>query len=363
MTRLVELSAAAPGRPVTRARLAEKDALPPGFLDDILRSLRTGGLVRSQRGGGGGWSLARPAESITVAHVIRAVEGPLSVVRGVRPHELPAEGDPEPFVSLWIAVRASLRSVLEAVTIADLAAGELPPGVAALAANPDGEHGRLRPVSVPIGFGAENVGNRRISHRRSDSHRLRGVASAHITIYRDRMRDIRRKFMRHEPGSHHRMHGEGFGREGRRRMRRGDIRTAVLAVLAEQPRHGYEVIQALEDKTGGAWRPSAGSIYPTLQLLEDEGLARSSERDGKRVYELTEAGQAEARTRIEEAGGPPWSGAETGGSLPGRRHAAARGRPPGRRRRQHGAGGAGGADRHRRPQAAVPAAGRRLIRP
>ena len=128
MTRLVELSAEAPGRPVTRARLAEKDALPPGFLDDILRSLRTGGLVRSQRGGGGGWSLARPAASITVAHVIRAVEGPLSVVRGVRPRELPAEGDPEPFVSLWIAVRASLRSVLEAVTIADLAAGTLPPG-------------------------------------------------------------------------------------------------------------------------------------------------------------------------------------------------------------------------------------------
>ncbi len=123
--------------------------------------------------------------------------------------------------------------------------------------------------------------------------------------------------MRHEPGGHHRMHGEGFGREGRRRMRRGDIRTAVLAVLAEQPRHGYEVIRALEDKTGGAWRPSAGSIYPTLQLLEDEGLARSSERDGKRVYELTEAGQAEARQRIEEAGGQLWAQADAGGGLRG----------------------------------------------
>ena len=122
--------------------------------------------------------------------------------------------------------------------------------------------------------------------------------------------------MRHEGGPH-RMRGEGFGREGGpRRMRRGDIRTAVLAVLDEQPRHGYEVIQALEEKTGGAWRPSAGSIYPTLQLLEDEGLARSSDRDGKRVYELTEAGHAEARARLEEAGGPPWAGAE-GGSLRG----------------------------------------------
>jgi DNA-binding PadR family transcriptional regulator len=90
-------------------------------------------------------------------------------------------------------------------------------------------------------------------------------------------------------------------------MRRGDIRTAVLAVLDEQPRHGYEVIQALEEKTERAWRPSPGSIYPMLQMLEDEGLARSTERDGKRVYELTAAGKAEATERIEEAGGPPWA--------------------------------------------------------
>ena len=128
--------------------------------------------------------------------------------------------------------------------------------------------------------------------------------------------------MRHEHGpghpGHNRMYGDGFGgRDGRRRMRRGDIRTAVLAVLAEQPRHGYEVIQALEDKTGGAWRPSPGSVYPTLQLLEDEGLARSSEREGKKVYELTETGQEEARSRVEEAGGPPWAGADNGGSLRG----------------------------------------------
>ncbi len=89
-------------------------------------------------------------------------------------------------------------------------------------------------------------------------------------------------------------------------MRRGDIRTAVLAVLAEEPGHGYDVIQRLEDKTEGAWRPSPGSVYPTLQLLDDEGLARSVERDGKRVYELTDAGRAEAQRRIDEAGGTPW---------------------------------------------------------
>jgi DNA-binding PadR family transcriptional regulator len=122
-------------------------------------------------------------------------------------------------------------------------------------------------------------------------------------------------------GGHRRMRGEGFGWEGKGRMRRGDIRTAVLAVLAEQPRHGYEVIQALEEKTDGAWRPSAGSVYPTLQLLEDEGLARSSERDGKRVYELTGDGQGEAAKRIEAAGGPPWATTGRGGPPGGLRAA------------------------------------------
>src|SRR3954471_15574555 len=82
-----------------------------------------------------------------------------------------------------------------------------------------------------------------------------------------------------------------FRRGGR--MRRGDIRTAILAVLAEEPGHGYEVMQRLEERTEGAWRPSPGSVSPTLQLLEDEGLLRSAEREGKKVYEITEAGQTE----------------------------------------------------------------------
>ncbi len=89
-------------------------------------------------------------------------------------------------------------------------------------------------------------------------------------------------------------------------MRRGQIRTALLAVLAEGPGHGYDVMQTLEDKTGGAWRPSPGSVYPTLQQLEDEGLVRSTERDGKRVFEITDAGRAEAEARVRDAGGPPW---------------------------------------------------------
>ncbi|HUI47879.1 MAG TPA: PadR family transcriptional regulator [Acidimicrobiia bacterium] len=111
----------------------------------------------------------------------------------------------------------------------------------------------------------------------------------------------------------HRHGGEGWegrgGWEGGRRagrMRRGDIRTALLAILVEEPGHGYDVIQRLEEKTGGVWRPSPGSVYPTLQLLEDEGLVRSVERDGKRVYEVTPQGREEATRRIEEAGGTPW---------------------------------------------------------
>src|SRR3954465_14942102 len=97
---------------------------------------------------------------------------------------------------------------------------------------------------------------------------------------------------------------EGGGPGMRRgRMRRGDIRTSVLAILAEEPGHGYEVMQRLEAKSEGAWKPSPGSVYPMLQQLEDGGLVRSPEHDGKGVFELTDAGRAEAATRIEDAGG------------------------------------------------------------
>ena len=136
-TTLASLGAESPGRAVPGRVLATTDGLPPGFLDDILRMLRNYGIVRSQRGGDGGWLLAREPDTITVADVIRAVEGPLASVRGIRPHELAAAGEQEPFVSLWIAVRAALRSVLEHVTLADLAADRLPPDIAALVADPD----------------------------------------------------------------------------------------------------------------------------------------------------------------------------------------------------------------------------------
>jgi Rrf2 family protein len=137
ITAIATSQATEPGRAVSSAIIAEREGVPPGFLTDVLRQLRNAGLVRSQRGGEGGWLLARPAKEITVADVIRALDGPLASVRGIRPHELPAEGAGEPFVSLWIAVRAALRSVLEHVTVADLAGGTLPRRVARLAADPD----------------------------------------------------------------------------------------------------------------------------------------------------------------------------------------------------------------------------------
>jgi DNA-binding PadR family transcriptional regulator len=100
--------------------------------------------------------------------------------------------------------------------------------------------------------------------------------------------------------------GRGFGGPGGRgRMtRRGDVRAAILALLAEKPMHGYQVISELDARTEGRWRPSAGSIYPTLQLLEDEGLVRSEEIDGRRTFSLTEAGVAESAQRA--GASAPW---------------------------------------------------------
>lgn len=130
---LTRMLADDPGAPVKRDRLAEAESIPGKFLDDILRQLRNAHLLRSHRGPDGGWTLAVPPEDITVADIIRVLEGPLASVRGIRPHELGDDGVSEPFVSLWIAVRVSLRSVLEGVTLADLAAGTLPGPVARLA--------------------------------------------------------------------------------------------------------------------------------------------------------------------------------------------------------------------------------------
>jgi DNA-binding PadR family transcriptional regulator len=101
-------------------------------------------------------------------------------------------------------------------------------------------------------------------------------------------------------------HGGPGGRGGRRRGRRGrgDVRAALLALLAERPMHGYEMIQELDERTGGIWRPSPGSVYPTLQLLEDEGLITSEQSEGRKRFTLTDAGR-EAAAKVSDP--PPWA--------------------------------------------------------
>jgi len=97
--------------------------------------------------------------------------------------------------------------------------------------------------------------------------------------------------------------GPGGFRRGRK-ARRGDVRTAVLLLLAEEPRNGYQIMQELEERSGGAWSPSAGSIYPALQLLEDEGLVRSEEADGRKLLHLTDAGRKHVAERGEDQPAP-----------------------------------------------------------
>jgi DNA-binding PadR family transcriptional regulator len=102
------------------------------------------------------------------------------------------------------------------------------------------------------------------------------------------------------PGSR----GRGRGGRGKGRRGRGDVRAALLALLAERPMHGYEMIQELDARTGGIWRPSPGSVYPTLQMLEDEGLITSDESEGRKRFTLTDSGRDEAAKAADK---PPWA--------------------------------------------------------
>ena len=133
----VELATAEGGVHIKGERIAQAQEVPLKFLENILGDLRQAGLVRSQRGVEGGYWLARPAEEITLADVIRAVEGPLANVRGARPESIEYVGSAEPLRDVWVAVRASLRSVLEEVTLADVARNELPDAVRELVADPE----------------------------------------------------------------------------------------------------------------------------------------------------------------------------------------------------------------------------------
>jgi Rrf2 family protein len=133
----VALAAADGDGPVKGEVLARSQDIPTKFLENIMGDLRKAGIVSSQRGAVGGYWLARAARDVTLADIIRAVDGPLANVRGARPETTAYQGASEALVDVWIAVRASLRSVLEAVTLADVAAGKLPARVARLANDPD----------------------------------------------------------------------------------------------------------------------------------------------------------------------------------------------------------------------------------
>ena len=134
---IVELAAAGDGAPVKGERLATSQTIPLRFLENILLQLRHAGLVESRRGAEGGYRLARPADEIALADVIRAIDGPLAGVGGARPEALDFQGSAEPLREVWVAVRAALRAVLEGVTVADVAAGELPAHVRMLVADED----------------------------------------------------------------------------------------------------------------------------------------------------------------------------------------------------------------------------------
>ena len=123
-------------RPVTAEQIARAQEIPPKFLESILLQLRRGGIVHAQRGPEGGYWLARPASEISLAEVIRVIDGPLAHVRGQRPEQLGYQGAARALQDVWIALRASEREILELVTIADVAGGSLPGRVNELAADP-----------------------------------------------------------------------------------------------------------------------------------------------------------------------------------------------------------------------------------
>ncbi|MFL5822657.1 MAG: RrF2 family transcriptional regulator [Solirubrobacteraceae bacterium] len=129
--------AATDGDPVKAERVANAQGIPLNFLENILGELRHAGIVRSQRGAEGGFRLARPPDQITIADVIRAVDGPLATVRGGPPEESSYPGAAADLPKVWIAVRKSLRAVVERVTLADVANGRLPRSIVKLSEDPE----------------------------------------------------------------------------------------------------------------------------------------------------------------------------------------------------------------------------------
>ena len=133
----VELAGSSAEAPRKVDEVSQAQGIPLSFLENILTQLRSAGVVRSQRGPEGGYWLAHPAEEVTLADVIRAVEGPLVGVRGQRPEEVEYGGSAESLQQVWVALRANLRKVLERVSVADVASGKLPKDVIALTREDD----------------------------------------------------------------------------------------------------------------------------------------------------------------------------------------------------------------------------------
>jgi Rrf2 family protein len=133
----IELAAAGEDAVVKGECLADAQQIPLHFLENILGDLRQAGIIVTRRGPEGGYKLARPAAEVSVADVIRAVEGPLASVRGDSPESLRYDGSAEPLQQVWIALRGNIRAVLETVSLEDLVRGKLPPSVAQLARDPD----------------------------------------------------------------------------------------------------------------------------------------------------------------------------------------------------------------------------------
>ena len=132
----VELAAAEPGVNVKAERIAESQAIPRKFLDNTLHGLRQAGIIESRRGPEGGHKLARSADDISVADIIRAIDGPLANIGGQPPEGIEPPGPAAPMRDVWVAVRASLREVLEETTLADVVAGDLPERVGELTSSP-----------------------------------------------------------------------------------------------------------------------------------------------------------------------------------------------------------------------------------
>lgn len=161
---LLEITAADQASAVKAEAIAAAQQIPPKVLEGILAELRRAGLVTSRRGPDGGYRLARPAHDTSIADVIRSIEGPLASVRGLRPEQVRYPGSAEPLQQVWIALRVNIRSVLENVTLADIAGGTLPDFVTALTADP-GAWARREPQDPAPPDAAGNCGAIRENRR------------------------------------------------------------------------------------------------------------------------------------------------------------------------------------------------------